>query len=123
MDFSPLSSYLHLYPLFTRVTMRHLMRAIGGLSLVGIAILLFWYPMLFLRSDDDGFAPLSPGGRAALTIHPLRSSHPRTSTVSGDGRWFVTGGKDDMAHLWDLRQGKEIRQFKGHDSVIRATAL
>jgi WD40 repeat protein len=103
--------------------MRHFIRAIGGFSLVGLTIVLIWYPMVYLRSEDGGFDALSPGGRAALTIHPIRSSHPRTSAISGDGRWFVTAGKDEMAHLWDLRQGIEIRQFKGHYSVIRASAL
>lgn len=36
---------------------------------------------------------------------------PYTMEYSSDGKYLITGGPDDTAHLWDARTGQELRQF------------
>lgn len=37
---------------------------------------------------------------------------------SPDGRLLVSGGYDDNLHLFDVRNGKLLRQFKGHTNAV-----
>ncbi len=45
----------------------------------------------------------------------------RTIAVSPDGKWLVSGANDRLLKLWDLKEGKLVRQFTGHESHIYST--
>ena len=38
--------------------------------------------------------------------------------LSPDGKWAVTGGRDEVARLWDLQTGQEVRMFVGHKGWV-----
>ncbi len=40
-----------------------------------------------------------------------------------DGKTFATAGNDNLIRLWNVADGKEIRQFKGHTSAARSLAF
>lgn len=52
---------------------------------------------------------------AASLDYPLQvfasAMLPYTMEYSSDGKYLITGGPDDTAHLWDARTGQELRQF------------
>ncbi len=41
---------------------------------------------------------------------------------SPDGRYGLSGGKDDTARLWDLSTGKEVHIFRGHTKEVWSVA-
>ncbi|MCK4761293.1 MAG: WD40 repeat domain-containing protein [Candidatus Aminicenantes bacterium] len=45
-----------------------------------------------------------------------------SATISPDGRYILTGSKDNTARLWDLH-GKEIQVFRGHKELISSVAF
>src|SRR5262249_31511641 len=42
---------------------------------------------------------------------------------SGDGRWFVSGGLDHRAQVWDVASGQLVCRFNGHTAVVACTAF
>lgn len=81
--------------------------------------------------DKDQFArdlkPVERLTRSKLIqiqrVSPTR--HPGLTAVaySRDGNLALSGGRDWIARLWDINEGKRIRQFIGHTSVIWSVAL
>jgi WD40 repeat protein len=60
-------------------------------------------------------------------VGAIRTFQGHTAEVKGvafspDGRYGVSGGKDDTARLWDLNTGKEIRPFRGHTKEVWSVA-
>ena len=45
----------------------------------------------------------------------------RTIAVSPDGKWLASGANDRLVKLWDLQDGKMVRQFVGHESHVYST--
>ena len=45
----------------------------------------------------------------------------RSIAVSPDGKWLVSGANDRLLKLWDMQEGKLIRQFSGHESHVYST--
>jgi WD40 repeat protein len=37
---------------------------------------------------------------------------------SPDGKWFVTGGKDETIRVWDVATGRAVKVLKGHDGPV-----
>jgi WD40 repeat protein len=44
-------------------------------------------------------------------------------TLSADGKFLLTGGKDKMARLWSLATGTQVGLFKGHDQAVTSVAV
>src|SRR5262249_49716365 len=42
---------------------------------------------------------------------------------SADGKFLASGGHDNLARLWDVATGKEIRKFEGHQKTVYALAF
>jgi WD40 repeat protein/serine/threonine protein kinase/Tfp pilus assembly protein PilF len=74
-----------------------------------------------LEGRGLGVLSLPPGKSPELRI--LEGAWANTVAQSGDDRWAFTGGKDGAVALWDLQQGKMIREFRGHRGWVRAVAL
>jgi len=45
----------------------------------------------------------------------------RSISVSPDGKWLATGGRDGKARLWSADTGERLREFSGHSGQIFAT--
>jgi len=46
-----------------------------------------------------------------------------TATYSPDGRFVLSGGRENRLMLWDVTAGKQIRQFEGHSDTITAVGF
>ncbi len=108
--------------------MRPWVLAAAGFCVLGLAAAgVFFLPrFLSLAAPADGQDPTPPGlshKKPLLAFHATRTSHIRAAGLSGNGLWLTTAGKDDLAHLWDLRLGRQVRLFEGHAAAIRAVAL
>jgi len=77
--------------------------------------------LLSLRSiktqyTSQGDAALT--GAAALPLpRQIFSGHPEgllSVAFSPDGRYILTGSRDDTARLWDAKTGQGLRQYAGH---------
>lgn len=70
---------------------------------------------LFTGSVDNrirGFdlsAPRGPHGSKPNVVLEGHVSVPRGLAISSDGRWLVSGGRDAVALIWDLKSGKDKR--------------
>jgi WD40 repeat protein len=38
--------------------------------------------------------------------------------ISPDNRYILSGSRDNIARLWDVQTGKEVRKFVGHTNII-----
>jgi WD40 repeat protein len=62
----------------------------------------------------------APGGRAWTAAFTPDGKH----AITGGGSFFEKGGESKAPlYLWDLGNGKQIRQFKGHTSDVRTVAV
>ena len=43
--------------------------------------------------------------------------------ITPDGKYIVSGGRDDTLKLWNLETGKEVRTFAGHTGWIKSIAI
>mmetsp|Transcript_17604 Transcript_17604/g.29724 ORF Transcript_17604/g.29724 Transcript_17604/m.29724 type:complete len:204 (-) Transcript_17604:319-930(-) len=41
-----------------------------------------------------------------------------TFTISQNGKFLISGGKDKMVRVWDIHNQKQIQSFKGHRDTI-----
>ncbi|HEV3256653.1 MAG TPA: protein kinase [Gemmataceae bacterium] len=42
----------------------------------------------------------------------------RSSALSPDGQWVVSGGKDGLIRLWDVATGRELARWEAHDAGV-----
>ena len=42
----------------------------------------------------------------------------RTVAFSADGRKVAWGGDDQTVRVWDVQEGRELHQFRGHQDAI-----
>jgi WD40 repeat protein/transcriptional regulator with XRE-family HTH domain len=77
--------------------------------------------LLSLRSISTQYTPQGDAaltGAAALPLpRQIFSGHTEgllSVAFSPDGRYILTGSRDDTAILWDAQTGQELRQFAGH---------
>jgi WD40 repeat protein len=43
--------------------------------------------------------------------------------LSADGKRLICGGNDNIAHVWDLKAGKELKQLPGHTGSVWGAVL
>jgi len=51
---------------------------------------------------------------------PPPSSSPSSLSLGPNPNLFVSGACDAMAKVWDIRSGKAVQTFAGHESDINA---
>ncbi len=66
--------------------------------------------------------------RNTSTGQELRSFSGHTDSVvsaafSGDGKWLVTGSKDNTARVWEVASGKQILLLSGNKSQVDSVAF
>lgn len=44
-------------------------------------------------------------------------------TLSPDGKWAATCGKDNTVRMWDVKSGRELRVFDGHSDDVFTVAI
>ncbi len=71
-------------------------------------------------------------GKELLALEAQKDGYAWTVAFTPDGKQAVTGGgnafqpsprKEGSLRLWDLKTGKEVRQFQGHTKDIRRVAI
>jgi WD40 repeat protein/Tfp pilus assembly protein PilF len=73
--------------------------------------------------DGRGIGVLTLPAGQSPDLRILEGVWANSVALSGDDRWALTGGKDGAVALWDLQQGKMVREFKGHRGWVRSVAL
>ncbi len=80
----------------------------------------------YSRADEprtDSFGDPLPTG-AVARMGTVRLRHATLALAyTPDGKMVATGGGDNLIRLWNVADGKEIRQFKGHTTGIRGLAF
>jgi WD40 repeat protein len=61
--------------------------------------------------------------RTAARLLTIPECDVRCVAYSPDGGRVVTGGVGALAHVWDARTGKQLRELKGHTDGISAAAF
>ena len=91
-----------------------------------IAVLLIWG---IIGSTVVAYAaaekPAPAGSKQGPEIFPQlgHTSSVESVAFSPDGRFALSGGRDNTMRLWDVNIGKEIRSFAGHTSYVYAFAF
>jgi len=90
-----------------------------------------------ILADTVYSSALSPDGRSVLTVGSYEAhlwdaaSGDSLKEFAGDGvvafapdgRYFLTGGKDNVARLWDRGTLRVIHRFAGHSGLVMSAAF
>ncbi len=60
---------------------------------------------------------------ARMVVQSAHSSAVMCTAYSPDGRFLASGGYDNTVKLWNVENGKMIRNFRGHDGIIKDAAF
>jgi hypothetical protein len=62
---------------------------------------------------------------ATMKEQTLFASHDGLSaaTLSADGKWVLTCGRDQTVRLWDVASGKQLHKLTGHSDAVLAIAF
>ncbi|MCI0640099.1 MAG: serine/threonine protein kinase [Gemmataceae bacterium] len=78
-------------------------------------------------SGDAGFLSLHDARSGALIrqFQPLGGTMgaPYQVDISRDQKWVVSGGVDNLIHLWDMASGKELVRISGHTAYLEGVAF
>lgn len=60
------------------------------------------------------------GGDVPSVIRSVsaHAGNARCVSISGDGKWLVSGGYDRLVHLWDVATGQQVRSFAKHEMNV-----
>jgi WD40 repeat protein len=64
--------------------------------------------------------------KTGKTVRTLGAALPAgywALAVSADGKRVIFGGNDNSAHVWDLKEGKELKQLVGHTASVWGAVL
>jgi ribosomal RNA-processing protein 9 len=69
--------------------------------------------------------PAAPGasGARAPRAASSHSSEILCLTSSSDGRYLVSGGRDNFVRVWDTRTNAVVRSFSGHRDAVTCVAF
>jgi WD40 repeat protein len=62
-------------------------------------------------------------GKTVRQFGEARQAGVWSLAVSGDGRHLISGGNDQVAHVWELKSGKELKRLTGHTGPVWGAAL
>ena len=51
------------------------------------------------------------------------SSYIESVAITPDGKYIVSGSRDNTIKLWDIKSGEEIRTFEGHSRWVTSVAI
>jgi WD40 repeat protein/class 3 adenylate cyclase len=80
--------------------------------------------LLSLRSMNTHYTPEGDAALAAAAglEYPVQlftdTNIVWDSAFSPDGRYILTGNEDNIAKLWDVQSGKELRELTGHTDAV-----
>ena len=80
---------------------------------------LFSLILLIYLVNQNASGDLPPGAIAQFT----HGGRVFTLAYSPDGKWFVSGGDDNVVRLWDISIQSEIRSLEGHTGWIKSVAF
>ncbi len=90
------------------------------LTLCGVFLLGVGSPRNGLAGEKKGQVPVKH--QPTLVAQLEHSLGVSSASLSGDGKWLVTGSWDHTARLWEAATGKEVRAFK-HSGQIKSVLL
>jgi len=51
------------------------------------------------------------------------SSYSTSVAITPDGKYIVSGSRNETIKLWDIKSGEEIRTFEGHSDYVTSVAI
>mgnify|MGYP003694098895 CR=1 FL=1 len=69
--------------------------------------------------------PLNEPSKAGpqLVVQLGHSTRINAAAFSRDGRLVLSGGDENLAILWEVATGREIRRFVGHEAPVNSAAF
>jgi WD40 repeat protein len=61
-------------------------------------------------------------GQQALSLSGHRDK-VFSVAISADGKWIVSGGRDETVRVWDAVTGKQVHLLLGHTKAVLSVAL
>lgn len=49
-------------------------------------------------------------------------NNPLTLFLSGDGKYILTGGEDDLVTVWSMEDRKVVAWGEGHNSWVKSSS-
>ena len=66
---------------------------------------------------------ISPRVKPKLTVQMGHTSSISSVSYSPDGKYALSGSRDETLKLWDINTGKEIRTFSGHSWMVTSVSF
>jgi len=77
----------------------------------------------FLVASSVAFPQVQEEYYIQTVVQQNHTDRILTTDISNDGRFLVTGSADHTVKLWDLRTGREIRTFTGHQGEVQEVRI
>ncbi|MEW6126961.1 MAG: hypothetical protein AB1757_07975 [Acidobacteriota bacterium] len=92
--------------------------------LAALAIILWVICPAFAGQPYTGKPQTSANsGQPELVLQLGHSDEFLAISSSSDGRYIITGGRDNVAILWEAETGNEVSRFVGHTDAVLAVAV
>lgn len=59
-----------------------------------------------------------PGSRRNIKDFEGHIGEVYALSISSDGKYLASGGKDQLIHIWDVQENKLLDSFKGHRDTV-----
>jgi WD40 repeat protein len=89
-------------------------------SIIPIALL---FNITFLFSPDAAIHNVSSLGHPNLMVQLAHSANVSSVAFSPNGKYVLLGGYDNIATLWEVDSGRELRSLEGHSDSITSVAF
>jgi WD40 repeat protein len=97
-----------------------MMKMYGLKSIIPIALL---FNITFLLSPEAATHNVNSLGYPNLMVQLAHSANVSSVAFSPDGKYVLLGGYDNIATLWEVDSGRELRSLEGHSDSIMAVAF